>query len=160
VRQRFIGMCLRDRDPRWLIPGTTNAISSRIWISRACRELVRQAVSAHPRLPHRAVPGGHVQHRPSAPRRARGGRGETIANQARAAGQGEGAERAMSQYDTFAEAIAHMEGFYIPGSRAQRNNNPGNLNLEPWMERKYGAVLETIPPGVNEAPRFARFVSP
>jgi len=66
----------------------------------------------------------------------------------------------MSQYDTFAEAIAHMEGFYIPGSRAQRNNNPGNLNLEPWMERKYGAVLETIPPGVNEAPRFARFVSP
>lgn len=28
---------------------------------------------------------------------------------------------------TFAEAIAHKEGFYTPGSLARRNNNPGNL---------------------------------
>lgn len=28
---------------------------------------------------------------------------------------------------TIAEAIAHQEGFYVQGSRAQRNNNPGNV---------------------------------
>lgn len=30
----------------------------------------------------------------------------------------------------FAEAIAYAEGFYSPGSRPQRNNNPGDLTLD------------------------------
>lgn len=29
--------------------------------------------------------------------------------------------------DKIAAAIARFEGFYVPNSRAQRNNNPGNL---------------------------------
>jgi hypothetical protein len=58
------------------------------------------------------------------------------------------------------EAIAHIEGFYIPGSRAQRNSNPGNLNFAPWEAAKFGAVLETIPRGYNEQPRFAAFPTP
>lgn len=56
---------------------------------------------------------------------------------------------------TVIEAIAHMEGFYVAGSRAQRNNNPGNLNFEPWLAKKYGAVLE--PNRFMEIARFARF---
>ena len=28
----------------------------------------------------------------------------------------------------FAEAIATAEGFYVPGSKSQRQNNPGNLS--------------------------------
>jgi hypothetical protein len=30
----------------------------------------------------------------------------------------------------FAEGIALAEGFYVDGSRAQRNNNPGNLTVD------------------------------
>lgn len=60
---------------------------------------------------------------------------------------------------TFMQAIATMEGFYRTGSRANRNNNPGNLNLAPW-ESILGAVLETIPPGVDEKARFAHFPTP
>ena len=52
---------------------------------------------------------------------------------------------------SFVEAIAREEGFYLDGSRAQRNNNPGNLNYAPWMAQ-FGAVLETHP-----EPRFASF---
>lgn len=33
----------------------------------------------------------------------------------------------MDLVTLIAEAIATMEGWYIPGSRARRNNNPGNL---------------------------------
>jgi hypothetical protein len=58
---------------------------------------------------------------------------------------------------TLMEAIAHVEGFFVPNSRAQRNNNPGNLNFAPWEAAKFGAVLETIPAGYNEQPRFAAF---
>jgi hypothetical protein len=61
---------------------------------------------------------------------------------------------------TLMEAIAHVEGFFIPNSRAQRNNNPGNLNFAPWEAAKFGAVMETIPPGYNEQPRFAAFPTP
>jgi hypothetical protein len=51
-----------------------------------------------------------------------------------------------------------MEGFYVQGSRAQRCNNPGDLDLEPWLEAPpYCAVLETIPHGYHERPRFACF---
>ncbi len=58
---------------------------------------------------------------------------------------------------TLMQAIARQEGFQLPGSRAERNNNPGNLNYEPWMAQRYSAALETIPPGYKEAPRFACF---
>jgi hypothetical protein len=51
-----------------------------------------------------------------------------------------------------------MEGFGIPHSRATRNNNPGNINFAPWT-KDYGAVLETIPDGIKEEPRFAAFPS-
>jgi len=57
------------------------------------------------------------------------------------------------------QAMAAVEGFSIKGSRAQRNNNPGNLDFVSWMAA-YGAKLETIPHGFNEAPRFAAFPSP
>lgn len=61
---------------------------------------------------------------------------------------------------TFMQAIGREEGFGLPNSRATRNNNPGNLNFEPWTATKFGAVLETIPPGVNECARFAHFPTP
>jgi hypothetical protein len=56
---------------------------------------------------------------------------------------------------TFAQALARMEGWYAQGSvpnRPQRNNNPGDLDFEPWQSG-FGAVLEG---GVPE-PRFAAF---
>lgn len=31
-------------------------------------------------------------------------------------------------------AITVSEGFYTPGSIAQRNNNPGNLRSAPWLK--------------------------
>ena len=60
---------------------------------------------------------------------------------------------------TFMQAIARMEGFYKVGSRANRNNNPGNLNFAPW-QAALGAVLETIPAGIQETARFAHFPMP
>ena len=59
---------------------------------------------------------------------------------------------------TILTAIASYEGFYKTGSRAQRNNNPGNINYEPFMAYE-GAELETIPEGVNERARFAHFAT-
>jgi hypothetical protein len=50
----------------------------------------------------------------------------------------------MDLVDKIAEAIARMEGFYKPGSLAQRNNNPGNLRS--WGSRPVSggyAVFET-----------------
>ncbi len=32
-----------------------------------------------------------------------------------------------------ASAIAIQEGFYVAGSRPQRNNNPGDLRAAPWL---------------------------
>jgi len=58
---------------------------------------------------------------------------------------------------TFMQAIAREEGYGPPQNRATRDNNPGNLDFEPWMEEQYGAVLETIPTGYHESPRFAHF---
>lgn len=55
------------------------------------------------------------------------------------------------------QAIAREEGFGPPHNRATRNNNPGNLNFATWMAQQFGAVLETIPNGYNEQPRFASF---
>lgn len=39
----------------------------------------------------------------------------------------------MDLVDKIAEAIARMEGYFQPGSLAQRNNNPGNLRS--WGSR-------------------------
>ena len=55
-------------------------------------------------------------------------------------------------------AIASYEGFNKTGSRAQRNNNPGNINFSS-ITIGFGAVLETIPAGIDETPRFAKFPS-
>lgn len=55
---------------------------------------------------------------------------------------------------TFMQAIARQEGFNVPGSRANRNNNPGNIVFEPWTA-EFGGVRETCPSG--EVPRFASF---
>jgi len=55
---------------------------------------------------------------------------------------------------TFIEALAREEGFFEEGSRAQRNCNPGNIDFDSWS-KAHGAVLETIPNGYNESPRFA-----
>jgi hypothetical protein len=37
----------------------------------------------------------------------------------------------------FLEAIARQEGFYVPDSRPNRNNNPGDLEFHGW-ETVYG----------------------
>jgi hypothetical protein len=58
---------------------------------------------------------------------------------------------------TFMQAIAREEGFGINGTRATRNNNPGNLDMEPWLSG-FGAQLET-PINETEKPRFAAFLS-
>ena len=59
---------------------------------------------------------------------------------------------------TILQAIGKMEGFGLPGSRATRNNNPGNLNFVPWT-KQHGAALEEIPASIKEQPRFAAFPS-
>lgn len=40
---------------------------------------------------------------------------------------------------TLLEAIARQEGFRVPGSRAQRNHNPGNVNFGTFAQ-SHGAV--------------------
>ena len=55
------------------------------------------------------------------------------------------------------QAIARMEGFAVTHSRAQRNNNPGNIEFKSWMLNLYGARIETVPEGSSEQPRFAFF---
>jgi hypothetical protein len=56
--------------------------------------------------------------------------------------------------DTFMQALARQEGFYVSGSRAARNFNPGNIDYGKFAQA-HGGVLETIPAGYNEQPRFA-----
>ena len=40
---------------------------------------------------------------------------------------------------TFCEAIAREEGFYVSGSRANRNNNPGNIRYG-YFALRHGAT--------------------
>lgn len=57
----------------------------------------------------------------------------------------------------FLEAIARQEGFYIPHSRADRNNNPGNIEYGTFAIN-YGATrVETVGPQTRA--RFAYFPS-
>lgn len=42
----------------------------------------------------------------------------------------------MDIVGALAEAIARFEGYYRPGSRANRNNNPGNLRDRPANDRR------------------------
>jgi hypothetical protein len=63
---------------------------------------------------------------------------------------------ALAAIMTILQAIADFEGFNKAGSRAQRNNNPGNIEYGTLAE-SFGAVLETIPEGIMERARFAYF---
>ena len=56
------------------------------------------------------------------------------------------------------EAIAREEGWLNPASRCRRNNNPGNLDYEPWEASRFGAALEIPSPG--QLARFGAFPSP
>lgn len=40
---------------------------------------------------------------------------------------------------SFLEAIAREEGFFVPGTRANRNRNPGNIDFGPFAVR-HGAL--------------------
>ena len=51
------------------------------------------------------------------------------------------------------EAIARQEGFYVAGTRAQRNCNPGNITWGAWA-RAHGAIHAEAPLG-----RYAVFAS-
>lgn len=55
------------------------------------------------------------------------------------------------------EAIAKEEGFGVPGGRATRNHNPGDISWGPFARSHGATALETIPAGVKEPARFAVF---
>jgi hypothetical protein len=57
----------------------------------------------------------------------------------------------------FLQAIAREEGFYEPHSRSGRNNNPGDVNWGAFAQKHGANRIEIIPPGYNEAARFAYF---
>lgn len=58
---------------------------------------------------------------------------------------------------TICEAIAKQEGFGVPGGRATRNNNPGDIEYGNFA-RVHGADrIETLP--LPRRPRFAHFPS-
>lgn len=57
---------------------------------------------------------------------------------------------------TLPEAIARMEGFYVAGTRAARNNNPGNIEYGVFA-RRYGAAIEKA--NGHSIARFAYFPS-
>ena len=42
----------------------------------------------------------------------------------------QGIESAFDPVNALAEAIATAEGFYVPGSRPQRDNNPGDMTVD------------------------------
>jgi len=56
---------------------------------------------------------------------------------------------------TLPVAIATIEGFYVPGSRPNRNNNPGDIEWGPFA-RLHGATALETPKG-SEPARFAYF---
>ena len=56
---------------------------------------------------------------------------------------------------TFMQGLARQEGFGVRNARPTRNNNPGDLEYEPW-QRLWGARLEIVPTG--ETAVFAQFL--
>jgi hypothetical protein len=56
---------------------------------------------------------------------------------------------------TICEAIARQEGFLKPGSRSNRNNNPGDLEWGSWARAHGADRIET--PAPHQIPRFAHF---
>jgi hypothetical protein len=59
---------------------------------------------------------------------------------------------------TLCEAIARIEGFYLPGSRPNRLNNPGDIEWGAFARLNGATALET--PKGNEPARFAYFPTP
>jgi hypothetical protein len=57
--------------------------------------------------------------------------------------------------DTICQAIAREEGFNVPNSRANRNNNPGNLDYGAFAKEHGATRLETV--GPQHTARFAYF---
>ena len=55
------------------------------------------------------------------------------------------------------EAIARMEGFNVPGSRAARNSNPGNIEWGAFAQANGADRIETV--GPHQKARFAHFPS-
>ena len=63
---------------------------------------------------------------------------------------------------TYCEALAKREGFYVVGSRAARNHNPGNINWGSFAMRHGATSIEKVPVDqatgkLIETPRFACF---
>ena len=56
---------------------------------------------------------------------------------------------------TLVVAVATIEGFYVPGSRPNRNNNPGDIEWGTFARMNGATALET--PKGNEPARFAYF---
>lgn len=59
---------------------------------------------------------------------------------------------------TLLESIARIEGFYVPGSRPNRNNNPGDIEWGAFARLNGATALET--PRGSEPARFAFFPTP
>ncbi len=66
----------------------------------------------------------------------------------------------MDNEMTLLKAIAMEEGFFVAGSRARRNNNPGNLDYGPFAIAHGATRIEEIPPDIHEPARFAYFPTP
>jgi hypothetical protein len=56
------------------------------------------------------------------------------------------------------DAIARMEGYGVTGSRARRNNNPGNIEYGQFAISHGSTRIETAP--FHGAARFAYFPTP
>ena len=59
---------------------------------------------------------------------------------------------------TLLEAIARQEGFYVSGSRSNRNNNPGDIEYGIFARNHGADSIEIL--GPHRIPRFAHFPTP
>jgi hypothetical protein len=60
--------------------------------------------------------------------------------------------------DTICQAIAREEGFGVPNSRSNRNNNPGDIEYGHFAQINGATRIEIV--GVGQTPRFAYFPTP
>lgn len=58
---------------------------------------------------------------------------------------------------TMAQAIAHAEGFYVPGTVPNRANNPGDLKVPGWTGPVTGAEGISVFPSADEGWRRLYF---